>query len=130
MPARPHVLVAEDEALIAMMLGDFLIDEGYRVTIAADGLAAFRSFRLDPAEVVITDIRMPVMDGFELISRVRELAPSVPVIVLSGHVRLGQSKGIEDARTTLVEKPCDPRYLAGLVRSAVEGKTGFAGKAN
>ncbi len=84
MPEPLHILVAEDEALAAMALEDFLSRKGYRVTLAQDGLEAMERHRDDPADAVITDLRMPRMDGHALIRVLRAQSPTLPLVVMTG----------------------------------------------
>lgn len=67
MSAMPHVLIAEDENLVALAMAFVLESEGYRVTVACNGAEAVESDVDDPADILITDMRMPVMDGAALI---------------------------------------------------------------
>ena len=83
---RPHVLVAEDEALAALAIEDFLSRKGYRVTLAGDGQEAVERLRADPADIVITDLRMPRLDGRGLIRELRGMSATLPVIVMTGYL--------------------------------------------
>jgi two-component system NtrC family response regulator len=58
---------------------------GYQVTVVADGAAALSAFREDLHDVVVTDIRMPELDGLELLRRLKAISPDTPVIVVTGH---------------------------------------------
>lgn len=80
----PHVLIAEDETLVALAMAFILESEGYRVTVACNGVEAVEADVDDPADILITDMRMPVMDGAALIRAIRERRPDLPIIVVSG----------------------------------------------
>jgi CheY-like chemotaxis protein len=84
--SRPQrVLIAEDDLLLANTVDEFLRDQGYTVRVAIDGEAALLeavSFELD---VLLTDLRMPRMEGGELIRRLRITKPGLPVVVMSGN---------------------------------------------
>lgn len=79
-----HILIAEDEALITDILQVILEDEGYRVTVAPDGEAAAMANAADPADLLLTDIRMPRRDGLELAAELRGRQPGLPVILMTG----------------------------------------------
>jgi len=102
------VLVVDDEVAIRETLAQILGYEDYRVRTAADGPAGLAALRAEPADVVLLDIKMPGMDGFEVLAHVRRDWPDLPVIVISGH---GDIKTAVDAvkrgAYDFLEKPLD-----------------------
>jgi len=82
------ILVIDDEPDILKTLEMTLSQEGYHITTATGGEAALEIFRRQPFELVITDMRMPGMDGIEVIRQVKELDPDVEAIVLTGYATL------------------------------------------
>lgn len=83
MTPHNHILVAEDDAATLEAIQKLLVSAGYRVTVARGGAAAYRSFTDDQPDLVVTDLNMAGGDGYVLIQRVREEAPT-PVIVITG----------------------------------------------
>ncbi len=79
------ILVVDDEPEIRAELAEYLGDKGYRVVEAGDGIEGAERFQAEPFAAVITDMRMPRGTGAELIRRVREADPDIPVLVLMGH---------------------------------------------
>lgn len=79
-----HVIVAEDDPLIAVTVAEALEARGYRVTIGRNGFDAYKIDQKDPADILITDIRMPHFDGTSLINRMREQRPELPILVTTG----------------------------------------------
>ena len=92
-----RVLVAEDEALIALSLADLLEAEGYEVVLAPDGADALDAARRlgDALGILVTDLNMPRMGGEDLIRAVRAERPGLPVVVVTGSAPLG---GVEELR--------------------------------
>lgn len=86
MNLQPHILLAEDEALSAMAIKEFLDINGFRVSVAEDGMVATDIFDQDPADVLLTDIRMPRKSGLALIAEMRVRRPDLPVVVMTGHL--------------------------------------------
>ncbi|MGB0128949.1 MAG: sigma-54 dependent transcriptional regulator [Rhodocyclaceae bacterium] len=80
-----HVLVVDDEALYRELLLNRLGRNGYRVSTAADGEEALRRAKAAGIEVVLADIKMPGIDGIELLKRLKALDPQLEVIILTGH---------------------------------------------
>jgi two-component system response regulator PilR (NtrC family) len=82
--AGKSILIAEDEELLRSSLAELLEQEGYHVTPAANGKEAYGLALNSPFDLVITDIRMPEMDGMTLLGKLQELAAQTPVIVITG----------------------------------------------
>ena len=79
------VLVVDDDRQVNDALCDLLTFEGYRVEAAFDGLEAQRLFRPAAHDVVVSDVAMPRVNGWELCDWLRERAPRVPVILITGY---------------------------------------------
>lgn len=115
------ILVVDDEPETRSELTDYLEYKGYQVTEAADGLEGLRKFEAAPTNAVIADVKMPNLDGFELLRRLRALDPRVPVIVITGHyspVDLNMAKEFEFA--VLLKKPCRLRDIAKHLKCLLE----------
>ncbi|TWA74250.1 response regulator receiver domain-containing protein [Azospirillum brasilense] len=119
-----HVLVAEDEALAAMALEDFLSRKGYRVTLAQDGQEGLERYSADPADLVITDLRMPRMDGRALIRELRTRAAGLPILVMTGFLSMeaGEDDLTADRWQPLVvlRKPVSPQVILDTLASLAE----------
>ena len=79
------VLVAEDEAMLRESLAELLAEEGYQVLQAANGKAAYEMVLAQPVDLVLSDVRMPEMDGMELLQYLKRLAPETPVVMLTAY---------------------------------------------
>lgn len=82
---RPRILVVDDEASIRDMLSKTLALAEYEVDVAPDGRAAIERLRLVPYDLLITDLRMPGVDGLSVIREARRFYPSLPVIIITGY---------------------------------------------
>jgi len=80
-----NVLLADDERSIAITLRDDLEEAGHRVTVVTDGTKAHEELRSRRYDLLVTDIRMPGMDGISLLKAAKALDPSMEVIVITGH---------------------------------------------
>lgn len=85
MSAKKKVLVIDDESATLTMFRLFLTAYGYSVLTAEDGETGIRLVREHHPEIVFTDIKMPGMDGFEVLKQVKKTVPSTAVIVVTGH---------------------------------------------
>ncbi|CAO3427370.1 response regulator [Azospirillum argentinense] len=119
-----HVLVAEDESLAAMALEDFLSRKGYRVTLAQDGQEGLERYSADPADLVITDLRMPRMDGRALIRELRIRAAGLPILVMTGFLSMeaGEDDLTSDRWQPLVvlRKPVSPQIILETLASLAQ----------
>ena len=81
---QPTILVAEDEEYVRESLTAYLTDIGYRVLVAENGRVGLEMFRSLGPDIVMTDLRMPVMDGFALVEAIAAEAEYTPIVVVSG----------------------------------------------
>jgi DNA-binding NtrC family response regulator len=78
-----RILVAEDEKLLCLSLCDALRDEGYEVACVPDGERAWKALQESPPEILVADVRMPGLDGMELLERVRKDFPETAVLLMT-----------------------------------------------
>jgi excisionase family DNA binding protein len=83
--APPRLLVADDEPSIRELLGKTLALADYHVDSVADGRSALERLRIDPYDLLIADLRMPGVDGLQLIREARRFSPDLKVIIITGH---------------------------------------------
>src|ERR1051326_2232258 len=84
-PMGKSVLIAEDERVLRQSLAELLAEEGYEVLQAEHGQAAYDLLLQRPIDLVLSDVRMPEMDGVTLLSHVQKLAPQTPVIMITAY---------------------------------------------
>jgi excisionase family DNA binding protein len=83
-PGRPRVLVVDDESAIRDLLAKTLALAEYDVDLAPDGRAALERLRIIPYDLLITDLKMPGIDGLTVIREARRLKTDIPVIIITG----------------------------------------------
>ena len=113
------ILTVDDSRTMREMLRHTLADAGFEVVTAEDGADGIRKLRESQPDVVITDINMPVMDGFEFIENVRssEEYNRVPILVLTTESAPEKKKRAQDAGATgWIVKPFDPAKLVKALR--------------
>jgi len=84
-PAPPRILIVDDEEAILYVFERYLSLAGYRVSVADNGRDAVRIGEAGPVDLLITDFRMPGMNGVEVIHALRDLQPGLPALVISGN---------------------------------------------
>jgi CheY-like chemotaxis protein/HPt (histidine-containing phosphotransfer) domain-containing protein len=122
---RLHVLLAEDNAVNQRLAASLLQRRGHKVTIAANGVAAVAAFERDTFNVVLMDVQMPEMGGFEATAAIRALEEKdgshVPIIAMTAHAMKGDRERCLDAgMDEYLTKPLDPRQLCLLVEQMAE----------
>ncbi|MGZ8450012.1 MAG: sigma-54-dependent transcriptional regulator [Candidatus Deferrimicrobiaceae bacterium] len=116
---KPTILVAEDDRNMRRVLRAMLVREGYDVAEAADGEAASAWLSGRRADVLITDIRMPKMDGLALFRHARERHPDVPVILITAYGTIGDAvDAIRSGAFDYISKPFDEAELLRVVGNA------------
>jgi len=117
----PGVLIVDDEFSVRDSLESWLRKEGYRVGTAQSGSEALLRLQEASWDVILLDIRMPGMDGLELQDRVREIAPQIMVIIITGYAMVQTAvEALKKGAYDYVTKPIDPDQLNHLVRNAAE----------
>ena len=118
---RPHILVVEDEPEMRQVLSDMLVRPGWQVTPAADGVAALECMAASRPDVVLTDLNMPRMDGKELLQRINEQYPGLPVVVLTAYGTVpGAVEALRGGAFDFLSKPPPgPRQLREVIRRAL-----------
>lgn len=106
------ILLVDDEVEITDIHQRYLIQAGYQVLVAHDGLEALELFKKKPIDLIITDVMMPRMDGYDLISEVQYLSPEQPFLFITAKTSeqdkiYGLSLGADD----FIAKPFSPREL-------------------
>ena len=116
-----HILVIDDEKTIRQALTEILEDESYEVSQAADGAEALQLIQKNTYDAVLCDIKMPKMDGIELLDKVVESGIDVPFVMISAHGTIetavdATKKGAYD----FIQKPPDLNRLLLTVRNALD----------
>ncbi len=120
------VLAVDDEADIRNLLVDTLLDAGYLAIEAANGVSAFEKAAGEHPDLILLDVWMPGMDGFEVLRRLKgdPRTEAIPVILLTAvPAHQGEHLGMELGVTHYISKPWDPGLLEAVVRVALTEET-------
>jgi DNA-binding NtrC family response regulator len=118
---KPRILIIDDEVEIAKLTARVLQDAGYECETCASATAALQIFEQREADVVITDLKMPRMDGFELMRELRKRRSRLPVILLTGFASISSAvKAMREGAFDYVAKPFDEDELCAVVARALE----------
>jgi len=118
---EPTVLVADDESGVRESVGRVLRHEGFRVIAAEDGDAALAALREGGVDLLLADLRMPGLDGLELLRAAKLLTPEVEIVVLSGHGTVEEAvAAMKEGAYDFLTKPFERAQLVRTVRQALE----------
>lgn len=120
----PNILVIDDEQSIRNTLKEVLEYEKHTVDLAIDGMEALELFRNNQYDIVLCDIKMPKMDGIEVLEKIFEISTEVPVIMISGHGNIDTAvEAIKKGAFDFLEKPLDLNRLLITIRNALDKST-------
>ncbi len=128
-PIPAHILLVDDNRLGLVARKSVLEELGYRITTAADGQAGLDHYNEGSFDLVITDFKMPKMDGLELIRRIRARKTSTPIILVSGYAdAMGLTEGNSGADAVISKSANEVvqlvRCVSRLLKRAAAPKKG------
>lgn len=121
----PKILIIEDEAAIRRVLVKILSEENdtYQVEEAEDGLAGIEKIKNDDYDLILCDIKMPKMDGVEVLEATKKIKPEIPIVMISGHGDLDTAVNtMRIGAFDYISKPPDLNRLLNTVRNALDRK--------
>lgn len=122
-----QILVADDEELVRELLSRFLVNQGHRVMEAEDGQQALRLFRENHFDLVLSDVRMPGLDGLKLLAAIKEINPRVPVVLISGYGDVETVvKALKSGAENFLSKPLSMDVLGKVVDRSLALACAFA----
>lgn len=118
------ILIVDDEKAIRKTLTEILTFEGFTVDEAADGAEAVKKIKEGNYDCVLCDIKMPKMDGIEVLEQIREHKPDTPFIVISGHGNIETAvEAVKKGAFDFIAKPPDLNRLLITIRNAMDKKS-------
>ena len=113
-----HILLAEDERTLAMIIKDTLDGQGFDVTVASDGEEALRQYAACKPDVLVADVMMPRLDGYELVRRIRKTDQQTPVIFLTARSAVNDVvHGFEMGANDYLKKPFGMQELIVRIKA-------------
>ena len=112
--------MVEDKDIIRDVVSGFLESEGYQIDEAKDGMEAFEKLSERPFDVVITDIKMPRMDGISLLKEIRKFHPGTEVIIITGYNNRSPQAALGLGAKAFVHKSCEIETFINRIIDAIE----------
>lgn len=114
------ILIVDDEKHYPMILAEVLQEEGYACFTASSGVEALDIFENEFVDLVLTDVKMPGMDGIELLSRIKEINPDAPVIVMTAYGSVEKAvEAMQEGAYTFITKPFENETLLTHISKAL-----------
>ena len=118
------ILIIDDERAIRNSLREILSDEGYEVEVAEDGAEGLKAATSSHYDVIFCDIKMPVMDGTEVLSKLAEEELDSAIVMISGHADIGTAVDcIKKGAFDFIEKPLDLNRILITIKNATDKAT-------
>lgn len=120
---KAKVLLVDDEVSFANNMSRLLTKRGYESTPVTDGVAAIETLKKEPFDVIILDLRMPLMDGMQTLREIKKFAFSSEILILTGHGSVDTAmEAIRMGAYDFVTKPCEVSELVTKIEAAFERK--------
>ncbi len=117
---KGRVLIIDDEDIVRVSCQRILVPEGYEVKTTKSAADAFRLLAQEPVDVVITDIKMPDIDGLEVLRTVKERWPGIEVIMITGyHTVTTTADALKLGAFDYIEKPFTPSAIVEAIDKAI-----------
>jgi two-component system, NtrC family, response regulator HydG len=115
------ILVVDDELIVRESLSKWFKEDGFRVDTAENAAVALKRLQSSPWNIMLVDIKMPGMDGIELLQRVKEIDKNIVVIIITAFASVDTAvKALKDGAFDYITKPIDPDYLDHLIEKALK----------
>jgi DNA-binding NtrC family response regulator len=119
-----HILVVDDEEIVRESLLDWLQEDGYHVETAEDGFKALEKFKEQSWDIALVDLKMPKMDGLELMKKIKEEHPETQVVIITAYATVNTAvEAMKIGAYDYLVKPFNPEELSLLIKRLVESQS-------
>ena len=116
----PRILIVDDEKHIATALAALVKGEGFKALVAQDGATALKLIRSEAPDMMLADIKMPEMDGMEVMRQAKDLDPDIPVVMITAYSEIhGAVKAIKAGAHDYLSKPFDNQEVIRVIHRAL-----------
>lgn len=118
------ILVVDDEQIVRDSLTHWFEEDGYQVSSASDAFDVLKDFEPGKYDIMLVDIKMPKMNGLELLERIKEIDPDCIVIIITAYASVPSAvQALKNGAFDYVTKPIDPDELSHLIKNAIKQKS-------
>jgi two-component system, NtrC family, response regulator AtoC len=124
MKREVNILVVDDDEIVRESLLEWLREDGYRVEAAEDGFKALEKFKERSWNIALVDLKMPKMDGLELMEKIKEIRPETQVIIITAYATVNTAvQAIKVGAYDYLVKPFNPEELSLIIKRLVESQS-------
>jgi DNA-binding NtrC family response regulator len=124
MGKETRILVVDDEEIVRTSLVDWLQEDGYQVEAAENGFKGLEMIREKPWDIAMVDMKMPKMDGLELLEKAKAINPEMHVIIITAYATVHTAvQAIKMGAYDYLIKPCEPEEISMLIKRLIESRT-------
>ena len=117
------ILVVDDEMIVRQSLSNWLMEEGYSVETAENGKDAYIKIKKKKYDLILADIKMPEMDGIELLELGKKFDPELQFIVMTAYASVDTAvKAIKEGAFDYIVKPVDPENVSQVIKRSLKYK--------
>ena len=118
--AHTRILIADDEEVMRDSLSDWLREDGYDVIAVASGAEAVEKVKSEPWSVLMVDLKMPGMDGMEVVRQVKKISPELPIIMVTAYATVDTAvQAMKEGAYDYIAKPFDPEQVGLAIRKII-----------
>lgn len=121
MGSKPSIMIVDDEEIVRASLSSWLLEDGYEVMPVESGKLALEELKEKHYDLMLVDLKMPEMDGLELMKEVKKFLPDLPIIIMTAYATVDTAvKAIKDGAFDYLMKPFDPEEISITIKKIVK----------
>ncbi len=121
MASKPSIMIVDDEEIVRTSLSSWLLEDGYDVVPVESGKLALEALKKKSYDLMLVDLKMPEMDGLELMKEVKKFLPDLPVIIMTAYATVDTAvKAIKEGAFDYLMKPFDPEEISITIKKIMK----------
>ncbi len=121
MGSKPSIMIVDDEEIVRASLSSWLLEDGYEVMPVESGKLALEELKKKNYDLMLVDLKMPEMDGLELMKEVKKFLPDLPIIIMTAYATVDTAvKAIKEGAFDYLMKPFDPEEISITIKKIVK----------
>ncbi|MGC8684942.1 MAG: sigma-54-dependent transcriptional regulator [bacterium] len=120
---KPCIMIVDDEEIVRTSLSSWLLEDGYDVISLESGRKALEALKTSNCDLMLVDLKMPEMDGLELMREVKKIMPELPIIIMTAYATVDTAvRAIKEGAYDYLMKPFDPEEMSITIKKIIKQK--------